>query len=240
MGLLDGVFGKKPEKVAHHDGPLAQWSDQYGWEYMFRNDEWADRFPGIPGYRSRVGNEAWHAMRGGHRWKKVESFHYFHRYTEREERYHDHDFDFDADSRSVHHELRIDRYMVVNILLPQEFPVLTVSKEGWMGDSLLDLNMDSPTFDKTFKVKAKKRDSEFARSVLTDEVMGFLLEDQRAMEYDWPFRFEGNNLYTWHPRPDHMDVMEILGTADYLIDIIERIPEHVWGGHLFPGGQHEQ
>jgi hypothetical protein len=191
---------------------LDAWARQYNWSYVPRDDGWADHFRGLPGSMVNDGKEAWHILRGGHRDRRVDAFHYF----------------YLTKTRDKDHRIRIQthRYMVVNVLLPKEAPTLTVSREMW--DSKFDLDLESIEFNKRFKVKVDRDDAKFAYDVLHPRMMEHLLADQRAAEYGWPFRFERGDLYTWEEWPRDLDMAVAMHKADYLIDILDKVPDFVW------------
>jgi hypothetical protein len=58
--------------------------------------------------------------------------------------------------------------------------------------------------------------------------MEHLLADTRASDLGWPFRFERGDLYTWEEWPRDLDMAMVMHKADYLIDILERVPVFVW------------
>lgn len=207
-----GIFGERRIIDRRTDGVLGDWARQYNWEYTRRDDHWAHHFRGLPGFEMNDGKEAWHILRGGHRDRRVDAFHYFYK-KERK----------DSDGR-VHVDFH--KYMVVNVLIPAERPTLTVSKEMW--DSKFDLDLESIEFNKTFKVKVDRDDAKFAYDVLHPRMMEHLLADQRATEWGWPFRFERGDLYTWEKWPRELDMAVVMHKADFLIDILERVPEWVW------------
>lgn len=67
-------------------------------------------------------------------------------------------------------------------------------------------------------------DSKFARSVLDGALTSWLLSDTRSRSL--PVRFTGGYVLTWAPMrlaPDRA-----LIAADYLIDLLERIPRQTW------------
>jgi hypothetical protein len=191
---------------------LDDWARQYNWSYDPRDDTWAYHFAGLPS--ANGGREAWHILRGGHRDRRIDAFHYFcHR-----DQYDRH--------RRLHR--RTDRFMVVNVLLPREVPTLAVGRERW--DSMFDLDVDSVEFNKRFKVKVGEEDAKFAFDVLHPGMVEHLLADPRATEFGWPFRFERGDLYTWEEWPRDLDMAVVMHKADYLIDILERVPAYVWAG----------
>jgi hypothetical protein len=112
------------------------------------------------------------------------------------------------------------------VLIPVERPTLTVGKEMWY--SKFDLDLESEEFNRTFKVKVKRDDAKFAYDVLHPRMMEHLLADGRATDLGWPFRFERGDLYTWEEWPGDLDMAMVMHKADYLIDILQRVPEFVW------------
>lgn len=67
-------------------------------------------------------------------------------------------------------------------------------------------------------------DSEFARSVLDGALTSWLLSDTRSRAL--PVRFTGGYVLTWAPM--RLAPERALIAADYLIDLIERIPRQTW------------
>jgi hypothetical protein len=51
---------------------------------VVRDDNWADHFAGLPGSTVNDGKEAWHILRGGHRDRRVDAFHYFYKSERRD------------------------------------------------------------------------------------------------------------------------------------------------------------
>lgn len=207
-----GIFDRPRVVIDRTDGLLGDWARQYNWSYIMRDDNWADHFAGLPGRVVNKGTEAWHILRGGHRDRRVDAFHYIYK-TERKDR----------DNR-VHVE--IHKYMVVNVLTPAQRPTLTVSKEMW--DSRFDLDLESEAFNRTFKVKVDSDDAKFAYDIVHPRMMEHLLADSRATNLGWPFRFERGDLYTWEKWPGDLDMAVVMAKADYLIDVLERVPDFVW------------
>lgn len=213
MGLFDDVFGKKYTVDERTDGALGDWARKYNWSYKRRDDRWADHFRGLPHFSENDGKQAWHILRGGHRGRRVDAFHYFWVRDKPDGR-------FGRDRHEFH------KYKVVNVLTPKEQPTLTVRKELW--DSRFDLDVESVEFNKTFRVKVDRDDRTFAREVLHPGMTEFLLADERATTLGWPFRFERGDLYTWEEWDRPLDMRVVMQKADFLIDILERVPESVW------------
>lgn len=215
MGLLDDLFdGKKKYTIDDRtDTPLGDWARKYKWSYVRRDDRWADKFPGLPHFRDNDGKQAFDVIRGGHRGRRVDAFQYFWERKLTPDRF--------GRGRSEFH-----KYMVVNVLIPKEKPALTVTKEMW--DSKFDLDVGSAEFNKTFKVKVEREHHKFAHDVLHPGMTEFLLADERATELKWPFRFERGDLYTWEEWEPSLDMRVVMHKANFLIDILERVPESVW------------
>ena len=214
MGLLDGVFGKRYKVDNRTDGALGDWARKYKWSYQRRDDQWADHFQGLPHFQGNDGKQAWHILRGGHRGHRVDAFHYFWLSKTRDDR--------------GREETTFHKYKVVNVLIPKERATLTVTRELLNLDTPLDLDLESIEFNKTFRVKVDREHEKFAYDVLHPRMMEFLLADQRAVEGRWPFRFERGDLYTWEEWDKPLDMRLVMQKADFLIDILERVPEWVW------------
>jgi hypothetical protein len=210
-GLLNDMFGRY-RVDRRTDGALGDWARKYKWSYMRRDDQWADHFEGLPHFRDNDGKQAWHILRGGHRGYRVDAFHYFWLRKDRDDR-----------DRITFH-----KYKVVNVLIPRERATLTVTRERLGFDTPLDLDLESIEFNRTFRTKVDRGHEKFAYDVLHPRMMEFLLADRRAVELRWPFRFERGDLYTWEEWDKPLDMRLVMQKADFLIDILERVPEFVW------------
>ena len=80
-------------------------------------------------------------------------------------------------------------------------------------------------FERTFH--AVGGDTGFARSVLDRAMTGWLLSDPRSRSL--PVRFSGDYVLTWAAM--RLDPNRSLTAADYLIDVVERIPAEAWKRH---------
>ena len=67
-------------------------------------------------------------------------------------------------------------------------------------------------------------DERFARAVLTRGTVAWLLSDCRSRSL--PVRFSGGHVLTWAPM--RLDPARALTAADYLIDLVDRIPGRAW------------
>lgn len=236
MGLLDdiarGITGGRRKIVDKRGGGhLDEWAKKHNWTYVRRDDNWADHFAGLPHVDNSEndGKQAREIMRGGHRNRMVTAMHYFCEHKEK---------DSSGRERSEFH-----KYIVVSILLPKERPTLTITTELWqklrdldlkkielrnLWDNVRDLKLESIDFNKQFNVQIKRQYEKFAYDVLHPRMMEHLLADKRATERKWPIRFERADLYTWDQWEAGLDMRAVMNRADYLIDILERIPDFVW------------
>jgi hypothetical protein len=82
------------------------------------------------------------------------------------------------------------------------------------------------TFDQEFdkKVLVRAADRDFLAEILTPELRRWLLDDPRSGK--WPIAIEGGYIRTWSE--GYLTRKELLAEADYLIDLVERLPERFW------------
>lgn len=67
-------------------------------------------------------------------------------------------------------------------------------------------------------------DELFTQSVLAQETIAWLLSDCRSRSF--PMRFAGGHVLTWAPM--RLEPDRALTAADYLIDLVDRVPSRVW------------
>ncbi|GHC91272.1 hypothetical protein GCM10007079_38440 [Nocardiopsis terrae] len=67
-------------------------------------------------------------------------------------------------------------------------------------------------------------DDDFTRAVLGQDTVSWLLSDCRSRSL--PVRFTGSHVLTWAAM--HLDPDRALTAADYLIDLVDRIPAQAW------------
>ncbi|MBR8744077.1 hypothetical protein [Nocardiopsis sp. MG754419] len=70
-------------------------------------------------------------------------------------------------------------------------------------------------------------DAHFTRAVLDHATASWLLSDWRSRSF--PLRFTGEHLLTWAPMG--LDPARALTAADYLIALVERVPDQAWEHH---------
>jgi hypothetical protein len=111
------------------------------------------------------------------------------------------------------------RFTVVTLPLPMRGPTLELTRDRprLVGQ---DLQLESDEFNAAFRVTAD--DDRFAYDVLHPRMMDFLLANDRGL----PVRFERAELLTWCGGPMAED--RLLGMADHLCDILDRVPAHAW------------
>ncbi|MCY9784921.1 hypothetical protein KIK06_13570 [Nocardiopsis sp. EMB25] len=79
-------------------------------------------------------------------------------------------------------------------------------------------------FDLTFHTAGS--DTAFTRAVLDRATRAWLLADTRSRSL--PVRFSGDHVLTWAPM--RLDPDRALTAADYLIDLVNRVPTTAWHG----------
>ncbi len=187
---------------------LYGWACAQGWTYHNERRELTSRFKGAPFGRG-TSRRATHVLNGRHRGREVLAFEY--RFT----------------VESGENNRRTYRYLVVATPTPAPRPWLQVGLEG-AGSRLLeifgarDLQLESEEFNRTFRISTGN--DRFAYDVLHPRMMEWLLADQRSRRV--PFRFESSDLICWSRtelNPDH-----VVWMADYLMDVADRVPSHVW------------
>lgn len=184
-----------------------------GWRYTEQDRGLLPvRFLGTP---FRTGNEriATHVLSGAHRDQSVVCFEYSYRAHK-----------------------RTNRYTVVTLSLPASGPTLEVGQER-LGHRVLglagvrDLQLESDEFNAAFRIGTD--DERFAYDVLHPRMMEFLLIDERARHL--PVRLERGDLLTWTGGPTTAD--RVTWMADYLCDVLDRVPSHVWTSTPRPGSR---
>ncbi|MEV2276571.1 hypothetical protein AB0I72_13360 [Nocardiopsis sp. NPDC049922] len=79
-------------------------------------------------------------------------------------------------------------------------------------------------FDAAFQTTGS--DSAFTRSVLDPATRKWLLADARSRSL--PVRFSGDHVLTWAPM--RLDPDRALTAADYLVELVDRVPSTAWNG----------
>jgi hypothetical protein len=221
-GAIAGVIyvnrrvNKRDVRSEQDQAGLIQLAQERGWKYTADIPGGAEGYVGAPPFRAK-GHNLWDHVAGEFRGHAVSCFEYRPR-------------DFDADDAGMHHH----RYFVAfTIAMPAPTPGLIIDRPNvleradnrfnnvfGLGDNEVKLGV--PEFDEDFRVITD--DEPFARSVMTDDLVRFLLSDPRVKGA--PLRFHGNELITWFEgrlRPDTIDQK-----LNYLCDALERVPAQAW------------
>jgi hypothetical protein len=186
------------------------WAERRGWRYQAFAPR--ERLRGFAIFSQGFMSVAVNLISGTHRGHRVKAFSY--RTTS------------GGGSKSELH-----RYEVVAVALGTRVPMLQLHPLPWwrrllrLGGDHSDLRTGHPVFDARFRVET--RDPEFARAVLGGGVVEWLASDRRAAAQ--PLRFSDDELLTW--RSGWLSPDRALEAADFLIDLVERIPAEV----LAPG-----
>lgn len=193
---------------------LVRWARENGWTYRASDDSVAGGFRGEP-FDGSDTTTAGQVVSGTYRDREVVVFKY--RYTSRSDV-------GDGDSKSTDYE-------VIAVRLPGPTPMLQVAPEH-VGHKLLDLvgvhdlQVGDTEFDDAFRITTE--DDAFARAVLSPELRRLHLDGPRSL----PFRCTGGYLLTWEQITGAVDIIVGLAKADHLIDLADRVPDHLFGPSL--------
>lgn len=114
-------------------------------------------------------------------------------------------------------------YQVVAISLPAMRPLLDIAHENALTRRFAkDLGFENRAFNDMFKVASPS--PRFAHDVIHPRTMEWMLADPRARTIRW--RFEGSWLMTFRPGPLNLD--EVFFMADFLHQVLDQVPKHVW------------
>lgn len=220
--LAGGVFygfryaNKRDVRSEQDQAGLVQLAQESGWNYTAEIPGGAERYVGAPPFRAK-GHYLWDHISGEFRGHTFSCFEYRPR-------------DFDAEDAGTNDH----RYFVAfSITTPAPTPEMVIDRPNvleraenrlnsvfGLGQNVVELG--NQEFDEAFRIITD--DESFARNVMTDDLVRFLLSDPRAK--DAPLRFHGNELITWSEgrlRPDGIDPK-----LNYLCDALDRVPAQTW------------
>ncbi|MDT0331934.1 hypothetical protein [Nocardiopsis lambiniae] len=204
------VVGTVPER--RHCERLAARARRQGWSYDRERPELVDRFAGYPFVERRSNAHARHVLCAQVRGRRVMAYEYSYNTSH-------HDGRRTTTTAHVH--------TIVAVALPARSPMVEVRTEdtgsphpGAVGAH--DLKVGDPVFDGRFLIATD--DADFARAVLGERVRAALSE--RGADVPVPFRFAGTHLLSWEDR--ELDPERVVGRADALIDLLERVPDTAW------------
>lgn len=111
-------------------------------------------------------------------------------------------------------------YRIVAVRLPKAGPDLEIHRRAPVGG----VTGEDPesAFAEAFTTNGS--DNEFTRAALDRPLTSWLLTDPRA--HSLPVRFSGSYVLTWVAM--RLDPDRALTAADYLIDLLERVPAEAW------------
>lgn len=140
-------------------------------------------------------------------------------------------FDYSFDTHSTdskgNRTTTTHQYRIVALGLPAWLPVLTVSPHNVLtriGEvfGLPDIDLESETFNRRFRVQAKDR--KFATDVLTPRTMELLLAHPAC---SW--RINGTDIVSWHT--GRLTPVAVLESASLLGGVIDLVPSFIWSDH---------
>ncbi|MCX4642797.1 MULTISPECIES: hypothetical protein [unclassified Streptomyces] len=217
-GVIKFAF-KSISRSAREDERLRRdWADfieaapARDWTYERRAPGRATEYCGVgpmPGKGSNL--TAWHYTTGEFRGRSFKCFEY--RYTN----------PLDATTEGGNRKLTYESVFLVSA--PGSGAYLHIGRPGKF-DRMLGRGprklIDVPEFDEKFRVD--RRDEDFVRNILTDDVRAFLLSDPRGEKN--PLRVRDDELFTWYT--GILTPRNIEDRLNYLCDVLDRIPENAW------------
>lgn len=205
--------GQEDNRVRRGWEELARVAAERGWTHERRAPGRATEFCGVgpmPGSGDNL--TAWHYITGEFRGRAFKCFEY--RYSNPL-----------SGSSQVGESKKLTFESVFLVSAPGAGPFLQVGKVGKfdtvMGRGARTL-LGVPEFDDTFRVDTE--DEAFARTILGDDVRGFLLADERARTN--PLRVRHDELFTWYTGTLSPQALE--DRLNYLCDVLDRIPAQAW------------
>jgi hypothetical protein len=93
-------------------------------------------------------------------------------------------------------------------------------------DSAMDRLAHVKTFDREFdgNILIRAADRDFLVEILTPELRRWMLDDPRSGK--WPIAIEAGYVRTWSR--GYLTRKELFAEADYLIDLVDRLPDRFW------------
>jgi hypothetical protein len=186
-----------------HIARLSAWAAHHGFQYWPR-DQTALSLSRQAPFTTGSGHEALDVLRGTFRGVHLHCFQLRYRVSS-------------GDSQSTHD------YQVVAISLPAMRPLLDIAHENALTRRFdKDIEFEHQAFNDKFKVVSPS--PRFAHDVIHPRTMEWMLADPRAHTIRW--RFEGAWLMTF--RPGRLKPEEVFYYAEFLHQVLEQVPEHVW------------
>ncbi|WP_405610521.1 hypothetical protein [Streptomyces sp. NBC_01508] len=183
-----------------------------GWTYEQRARGRATEYCGVgpmPGSGSNL--SAWHYITGEFRGRSFKCFE--HRYNS----------PISGDTQGGRKRPTIEAIFMVTAPGPgPSLEILRPSMFNVMLDRRSSMPLGAAEFDDTYRVVTA--DEAFARNVLSDTMVSFLLTDERAKKS--PLQVRGDELFTWYTGAISPQSLE--DNLNYLCDALDRIPTQAW------------
>ncbi|POX45953.1 hypothetical protein [Streptomyces sp. Ru72] len=202
---------RQSERIRAEYAQLARIAPERGWTYTPYVRGKIDQFSGVGPFPKGQNLPAWHYTAGeirGH------SFKYF-EYREK---------NIVPDGEVTERpDIIIESVFVVTT--PGSAPYMEIYHPGML-DTMMDrrtkVQLGVPKFDLEFRIAS--RDEPFARSVLSGDLIPFLLTDPRAKKSRIALRDDA--VFTWYTGT--MSPQAADEKLNYLCDVLERIPAQAW------------
>lgn len=207
VGHFSGVFDQKRRAEYRRAWECHAFAQRHGLQYLHQDPGLGAPSPRAP-FVEPVGASqtlwgAFHVMRGAYRGHQLVAY--------------------ECRVKNADWESLEGSFQVVAIVLPADRPFLDISLENDLSRAFEeDLTFENRAFNDVFRVKSDS--PRFAHDVLHARTMEWMLADWRARSFNW--RFEGRWLMTF--RSGGVNTAGILPYADFLIDLLAQVPEHVW------------
>ncbi|MEV1024156.1 hypothetical protein [Streptomyces sp. NPDC050264] len=204
---------KEDKRTREGWAELSRVAANRGWTYEQRARGRATEYCGVgpmPGSGSNL--TAWHYITGDFRGRSFKCFEY--RYSNPL-----------SGSSGVGESKKLTIETVILVTAPGSGPFMQIGRPGKL-DTVLGRGprtlLGVPEFDEKFRLDT--RDESFARNILDDTFMAFLLSDPRAQKS--PIRVRDDELFTWYAGTLSPQALE--ERLNYLCDVLDRIPAQAW------------
>ncbi|MFI6880877.1 hypothetical protein ACIBL6_46245 [Streptomyces sp. NPDC050400] len=203
---------KEDKRIREGWAALPRLAAERGWTYEQRARGRATEYCGIgpmPGSGDNL--SAWHYVTGEFRGRSFVCFE--HRYNS----------PISGNQPGDRKRPTIESLFMVST--PRSVPSVEILRPSMMNvvvDRRDKMQLGVSAFDDTYRVVTQ--DEDFTRSLLSDDMMSFLLTDPRAKKS--PLQLRRAELFTWYTgtlSPSSLD-----DQLNYLCDVLDRIPERTW------------
>jgi hypothetical protein len=203
---------KEDKRIREDWAALSRVAAERGWTYEQRARGRATEYCGIgpmPGSGDNL--SAWHYITGEFRGRPFACF--------------EHRYNSPISGNQPGERKRPTIETIFMVKAPGSGPSVEILRPSLMNvvvDRRAKMPLGVAEFDDTFRVVAQ--DEVFARNLLSDDMMSFLLTDPRGKES--PLQLRGDELFTWYTGTLAAQALEEKLT--YLCDVLDRIPAQTW------------